>query len=320
MTSIVLQSFKFSMKFGLDFHIVKSWWEHMNFMNENEAKSFFDTNKDFINAKPFVKWVWWKRQLIKQFSSLLPTEFNNYFEPFLWWGAVFFNLQKRKSFLSDVNSELINLYQVIKTKPKELIKFLENQEISKERFLEIRAWDRVEWWLNNFSDIERAGRFMYMNRTCFNWLYRVNSKWQFNVPFWKYSNPDIVQKENILNASRLLNETKAEIKLQSFEKVLDKAKSWDFIYFDPPYDVLTESANFTSYNENWFGRDMQTKLRDVFVELDKRWCKVMLSNHNTPFIRDLFEGYRFEIVKANRMINSKASWRGKVDEIVVMNY
>ena len=292
----------------------------MNFIDENEAKDFFEANKDFINAKPFVKWVWWKRQLIKQFSKLLPTEFNNYFEPFLWWGAVFFNLQKRKSFLSDVNSELINLYKTIKIKPNELIKFLEKQEISKERFLEIRAWDRLDWWLKNFSDIERAGRFMYMNRTCFNWLYRVNSKWQFNVPFWKYSNPDIVQRENILNASKLLNKTKSEIKLQSFEKVLDKAQFWDFVYFDPPYDVLTESANFTSYNENWFGRDMQTKLRDVFVELDKMWCKVMLSNNNTPFVRELYKGFRFEIVKANRMINSNASGRGKVEEIVVMNY
>lgn len=320
MTTIALQSLKFSIELWIDFQKVKSWLEHMKFVNEFDAKAFFIENKDIINAKPFVKWVWWKRQLIEQFKRLFPSDYNNYFEPFLWWGAVFFNLQKEKSFLSDVNAELINLYQVIKSKPKDLIKFLEKQEVSKERFEEIRAWDRLEWWLNNFSKIERAGRFIYLNRTCFNGLYRVNSKWQFNVPFWKYSNPDIVQKENILNASRLLNETKAEIKLQSFEKVLDKAESWDFVYFDPPYDVLTESANFTSYNENWFGRDMQTKLRDVFVELDKRWCKVMLSNHNTPFIRELFEWYRFEIVKARRNVNSKGSGRGEVDEIVVMNY
>ncbi len=320
MTTIALQSLKFSIELWIDFQKVKSWLEHMKFINEFDAKAFFIENKDIINAKPFVKWVWWKRQLIEQFKRLFPSDYNNYFEPFLWWGAVFFNLQKEKSFLSDVNAELINLYQVIKSKPKDLIKFLENQEISKERFEEIRAWDRLEWWLNNFTKIERAGRFIYMNRTCFNGLYRVNSKWQFNVPFWKYSNPDIVQKENILNASRLLKETKAEIKLQSFEKVLDKAQTWDFVYFDPPYDVLTESANFTSYNENWFGRDMQSKLRDVFVELDNRWCKVMLSNHNTPFIRELFEWYRFEIVKARRNVNSKGSGRGEVDEIVVMNY
>ncbi|MDD2871156.1 MAG: DNA adenine methylase [Candidatus Gracilibacteria bacterium] len=320
MTTIALQSLKFSIELGIDFQKVKSWLEHMKFINEFDAKAFFIENKDIINAKPFVKWVGGKRQLIEQFKRLFPSDYNNYFEPFLGGGAVFFNLQKEKSFLSDVNAELINLYQVIQSKPKDLIKFLENQEISKERFDEIRAWDRLEGGLNNFSKIERAGRFIYLNRTCFNGLYRVNSKGQFNVPFGKYSNPDIVQKENILNASRLLNETKAEIKLQSFEKVLDKAQTGDFVYFDPPYDVLTESANFTSYNENGFGRDMQTKLRDVFVELDKRGCKVMLSNHNTPFIRELFEGYRFEIVKARRNVNSKGSGRGEVDEIVVMNY
>ncbi|MDP2090776.1 MAG: DNA adenine methylase [Candidatus Gracilibacteria bacterium] len=320
MTTIALQSLKFSIELGIDFQKVKSWLEHMNFLSELDARAFFIDNKDIINAKPFVKWVGGKRQLIEQFKRLFPTEYNNYFEPFLGGGAVFFNLQKEKSFLSDVNAELINLYQVIKAKPMELIKFLEKQEVSKERFEEIRAWDRLEGGLSNFTNIERAGRFIYMNRTCFNGLYRVNSKGQFNVPFGKYSNPDIVQRENILNASKLLNKTKAEIKLQSFEKVLDKAQTGDFVYFDPPYDVLTESANFTSYNESGFGRDLQTKLRDIFVELDKRGCKVMLSNHNTPFIRDLFEGYRFEIVKANRMINSKASGRGKVEEIVVMNY
>lgn len=292
----------------------------MNFTDEKEAIVFFEKNKDFINAKPFVKWVWGKRQLIKQFEKLFPTEFNNYFEPFLWGGAVFFNLQKKKSFLSDVNSELINLYQVIKTKPKDLISFLEKQKVSKERFLEIRSWDREENWQASFSDVERAARFIYLNRTCFNGLYRVNSKWEFNVPFGKYSNPDIIQRENILNASKLLNKTKAEIKLQSFEKVVEKAKAWDFVYFDPPYDVLSDTANFASYNESGFGRNMQTKLRDVFVELDKLWVKVMLSNHNTPFIRKLYKWYRFEIVKARRNVNSKGNSRGEVEEIVVMNY
>jgi len=292
----------------------------MRFADKNEAKAFFDAHKNMINAKPFVKWVWWKRQLIKQLDKLFPQEFNNYFEPFLWGWAVFFNLQKEKSFLSDINEELINVYQVIKTNPEKLIKFLKTLEYSKEFYTEIRAWDRTEKWLKGYTTIERAGRFIYLNRTCFNGLYRVNSKWQFNVPMWNYSNPDYVQEENIRNTSRLLNEVKAEIKLQWFDKVLDNAKKWDFVYFDPPYDTLTNTANFTSYNESWFGRDMQIKLRDVFAELDKRWCKVMLSNHNTPFIREIFAGFRFEIVKARRNVNSNWAWRGEVDEIVVMNY
>jgi len=299
MSALVLNDL--ASKFWLTIFIVKSWFDHLNFNSKKEAEIFFEENIEMIKAKPFIKWVWWKRQLISQFQELFPKEFNNYHEPFLWGWAVFFNLQKKQSFLSDVNEELINLYQVIKSNPKKLIKFLKTLEYSKEKFLEIRFWDREEWWLKKYSKIERAWRFMYLNRTCFNWLYRVNSKWQFNVPFWKYSNPDFVQEENVLNTSKLLNETEAEIKLQSFEKVLENAKKWDFVYFDPPYDVLSDSANFTSYDKSWFGQDMQKKLATVFKKLDKKWCKVMLSNHNTPFIREVFEGFDFEVV--NKFIN-----------------
>ncbi len=318
MSSITLNSI--ALKFGITIHIVKSWCEHLKFSDEKEAEEFFDKNIKIIKAKPFIKWVGWKRQLISQFQELFPKEFANYHEPFLWGGAVFFNLQREKSYLSDVNEELINLYKTIKNKPKKLISFLENLEYSKEKFLELRFWDREEWGLKNHTDIERAGRFMYLNRTCFNWLYRVNSSGQFNVPFWKYTNPDFIQKENIINTSKLLNKTKAEIKLAGFEQVLKNAHKWDFIYFDPPYDVLTESSNFTSYDKSWFWQDMQKKLAKVFKKLDKMWCKVMLSNHNTPFIRELYKGFDFKIVKATRMINSKASGRGKVEEIVVRNY
>lgn len=320
MTSIALTNLELANKFGISVQVVQSWFKRWFFNDLKSWEQFFEENIEIIKAKPFIKWVWWKRQLISQFEELYPKEFNDYFEPFLWWWAVFFNLQREKSYLSDVNEELINVYKTIKTKPKKLITFLESLEYSKEKFLEIRAWDREEWGLKKYSDIERAWRFIYLNRTCFNGLYRVNSKWEFNVPFWKYSNPDYVQKENILNTSELLNKTKAEIKLQSFEKVLTKAKKWDFVYFDPPYDVLSTSANFTSYDSSWFWQDMQAKLAEVFRELDKKWVYVMLSNHNTPFIRDLYDGFTFEIVKARRNINSKASWRGEVDEIVVMNY
>lgn len=318
MSTLILNNL--AARFWLTFFIVKSWCEHFNFKSKQEAEIFFEENIEMIKAKPFIKWVWWKRQLISQFQELFPKEFKNYHEPFLWGWAVFFNLQKKQSFLSDVNEELINLYQVIKNNPKDLINFLKTLEYSKEKFLEIRFWDREEWGLKKYSKIERAWRFIYLNRTCFNWLYRVNSKWQFNVPFWKYSNPDFVQEENILNTSELLNETKAEIKLQSFEKVLENAKKWDFVYFDPPYDVLSNSANFTSYDKSWFWRDMQKKLAEVFRKLDKKWCKVMLSNHNTPFIREIFEGFKFEMVKAKRMINRNSGWRGEVEEIVIRNY
>ncbi len=318
MTTLILNNL--ALKFGLTVHIVKSWWEQLNFSSEKEAEVFFEENIEMIKAKPFIKWVGWKRQLIEQFQELFPKDFNNYHEPFLGGWAVFFNLQKKQSFLSDVNKELINVYKIIKTNPKKLIEFLETLEYSKEKFLEIRAWDREDNWQEKYSNVQRAWRFIYLNRTCFNGLYRVNSKWQFNVPFGKYKNPDFIQKENILNVSKLLNKTQAQIKLASFEKVLENASPWDFIYFDPPYDVLTDSANFTSYDKSWFWRDMQKKLRDIFVELDKMWCKVMLSNHNTPFIREIYSWYKFDIVKARRNVNSKGDKRGEVEEIVVRNY
>ncbi len=222
--------------------------------------------------------------------------------------------------MSDINEELINTYQVIKTHPEELIDFLKTLKFTKECYTEIRAWDRETDGLKKYSKIERAGRFIYLNRTCFNGLHRVNSRGEFNVPMGAYKNPDFVQEKNILNTSKLLKQTKADIKLQSFEEVTKKAQSGDFVYFDPPYDTLTETANFTSYNKTEFGRDMQRKLAEVFRELDTRGCKVMLSNHNTPFIREIFKGFRFEIVKARRAINSNAGGRGEVEEIVVLNY
>lgn len=320
MTTIALNSL--ASQFWLNFWIVKSWYENLKFRDYKEAEIFFEENIWIIKAQPFVKWVWWKRQLISQLEKLFPKEFNNYFEPFVGWWAVFFNVQKEKSFLSDINVELINTYKIIKNKPRKLIEFLAKCEHSKEFYETIRAWDRTLNWQKKYSPVERAWRFIYLNRTCFNWLHRVNSRWEFNVPMWAYKNPDFIQAKNILNTSKLLKKTKAEIKLQSFEKVVNKAQPWDFVYFDPPYDTLNETANFTSYNSSSFGREMQIKLRDVFVELDKKWVKVMLSNHNTAFIREIYKDFKqgFKVVQARRNVNSKASWRGEVEEIVVVNY
>ena len=318
MTTLVLENLAF--RFDLSLSIVRSWTEAMDFANEKVAVAFFEENIDYIKAQPFVKWVGGKRQLLSQFAELFPKKFENYFEPFLGGGAVFFNLQKKKSYLSDINVELINAYQVVKNYPEELIQLLKTFEYSKEFYTEIRAWDRELDWQSDHTAIQRAARFIFLNRTCFNGLHRVNSRGEFNVPMWTYKNPDYVQETNIRNTSKLLNRTEAEIQVESFEHVLDKAEKWDFIYFDPPYDVLTDTANFTSYNKDNFGCDMQRKLAETFRELDKRGCKVMLSNHNTPFIRELYDGFRFEIVQARRNINSNATGRGEVEEIVVLNY
>lgn len=311
---------RFAEAFWYNYYIAKSWWEHKNFASIIEAKDFFEENQNIIDAKPFIKWVGWKRQLISQFQELFPLDFNNYHEPFLWGGAVFFNLQKKQSYLSDLNGDLINLYQVIQTQPQELISFLESQEITKERFLEIRSWDREENFEKKYSCIERAGRFIYMNRLWFNGLYRVNSKWQFNVPYWAHKNPDIIQRDNILAASKLLNETGAIIKHQSFEKVVKQSVSWDFVYLDPPYDVLSETSNFTSYIKEDCGTNLQHDLAKVCKDLDAKWVKFMMSNHDTPLIRELYKDFTIHIVKASRSVNSKGSGRGKVSEVAVVNY
>lgn len=189
-----------------------------------KADIFFSQNEDIIKAKPFVKWVGGKRQLIKQFEQFFPKKFNDYYEPFLGGGAVFFNLQKKKSYLSDINEELINTYQIVKDYPEELITFLSSLTFTKPCYEKIRAWDRVKNGLKKHTKIERAGRFIYLNRTCFNGLHRVNSRGEFNVPMGAYKNPDFVQAKNIRNTSELLRRTEAEIKVESFEHVLDKAK------------------------------------------------------------------------------------------------
>ena len=279
-----------------------------------------------MDYKPFVKRVWWKRQLLEQFKDLYPKDFNEYYEPFVWGWAVFFDLRinfwsEFKAHLFDLNEELVVTYNVVKDDTDKLIQLLKNfkSKHSKDFFMEIRERDKDKNFKKEKSKIERAARFIYLNRTCFNWMYRVNSKWEFNVPFWKYSNPKICDEEWLYLAKEALQNT--TIKNADFSVVEKKAKKWDFVYFDPPYDVLTDTANFTDYNKWWFGRDEQIRLFNTFDKLNKEnWCYVMLSNHNTPFIRDLYKDYRKEIVLAKRMINSDATKRWTIEEIVVLNY
>ena len=273
--------------------------------------------------KPFVKWVGGKRQLLKQFlrMNLYPPErFNpktgRYFEPFVGGGAVFFDLSPKKAFLSDLNSELVITYNVIKSKVDELIKSLKKHKTYKEYFLKIRAQNPEK-----LSDLKTASRFIYLNRTCFNGMYRVNSKGGFNVPFGKYSNPLICDEENLRRVSKLLQNV--EIKNEDYKQVLKKAKRGDFVYFDPPYYPVSKTASFTSYTkESFFGKD-QMELRDTFLELHKRGCFLMLSNSDTLFINEIYsgiKGVRINKVEAGRAINSKGSGRGKITELLITNY
>jgi len=274
--------------------------------------------------QPFIKWVGGKRGLLKQLLPLFPKEFQNYHEPFLGGGAVFFELyslgylKDKKIYLSDINAELINTYKTIKNNPNELIDNLKNfkEQHNKEFYYYIRELDRKE----NFKDltnIQRATRFIYLNKTCFNGLYRVNKKGYFNTPIGSYKNPNIADEEIILNASEALQD--AIITNQSFTKVIENINKNDLIYFDPPYYPLTETSNFTSYDANCFLEDKQKDLFTLFEELDKKGCFVIHSNSDTEFIKKLYKNFKIELVQANRFINSKSNGRGKINEVLIRN-
>ena len=282
-------------------------------------------NSTIIKAQPFIKWVGGKRGLLSQILPLIPKEFNNYFEPFIGGGALFFELyslgmlKNKKIYLFDINEELINTYNIVKNNPIELIAELEifKEKHSKEFYYEVRAWDREDGFEER-GELLRAVRFIYLNKTCFNGLYRVNKKNQHNVPMGNYKNPNICDKEAIYRASEALQN--AIIMNTSYKDVLKYASKDDFVYFDPPYYPLEGSPSFTSYSEFDFLDDQQKELYDVFRELDKQDSYVCHSNSDTKFIEELYEGFEIEKIQANRFINSKSSGRGKISEIFVKNY
>ncbi|MCK9393828.1 MAG: DNA adenine methylase [Candidatus Paceibacterota bacterium] len=275
--------------------------------------------------KPFVKWVGGKRQLLDQLKIMKlypPEQFNplngRYFEPFAGGAAVFFDLLPKRAFLSDLNAELVITYNVIKNDVESLITSLRKHKNEKEYFLKIRA-KKVE----ELNDVEIASRFIYLNRTCFNGLYRVNSRGDFNVPFAGNKNPLIC---NAINLRRVSGSLKyVEIKNQDYKMVLKKARKGDFIYFDPPYYPLTKTSSFTSYTKEAFLDKEQIELRDTFVELTNRGCFVMLSNSDTPFINRIYSEVKNKKIKINkvyagRAVNSNASGRGKITEVLITNY
>ncbi len=280
---------------------------------------------DTKRYQPFIKWVGGKRGLLSQIVPLLPKEFNNYHEPFLGGGAVFFELyslgflKNKQVYLSDINEELINTYNQVKNNPLELIDNLEEykENHSKEFYYKTREQDRTENF-KRLSPLERATRFIYLNKTCFNGLYRVNSKGQYNTPIGSYKNPNIADRETILSASEAL--ANAIIKHQSYKKVLTYAKKDDLVYFDPPYHPLTETSSFTSYSKFEFLKKQQIELFDTFDILSDRRIKVVKSNSDTLFIKELYENYDINFVQANRFINSKSSGRGKISEVIIRSF
>ncbi|VVB83893.1 D12 class N6 adenine-specific DNA methyltransferase [uncultured archaeon] len=267
----------------------------------------------------FIKWAGGKKQLLEQFKQFFPDKIENYYESFVGGGTIGFYLLKthpeiKKIYLSDINKELVTTYKVVKNDINNLINLLKQykEKHNKEFYYKIRSQE-----VNKLSELQIATRFIYLNKTCFNGLYRVNSKGQFNVPIGDYKNPTICQEEDLREISKLLQ--KDDISVKQFYDAVKKAKKGDFIYFDPPYYPLNRSS-FTKYTKEQFLEKEQEKLAEVFKDLDKRGCKVMLSNSDTEFIKNLYRGYYISVVKATRMINCNATKRGKINEIVITNY
>ena len=275
-------------------------------------------NKKIVQVpRPFLKWAGGKRQLLQQIDPLLPETWSEYIEPFVGGGALFFYLLPEKALLMDTNPVLINTYQVIKDHVEELIELLKQHQNESTYFYSIRNLDRLPSFAK-MSNIEKASRTIFLNRCCFNGLYRVNSKGQFNVPFGKYKNPNFCDEENLRAVHLVLQNVK--IVAESFEHVLEYATDRSFIYMDPPYVPLSTSANFTSYTKENFGPDDQVRLRDVFAKLDQKGSKVMASNSYCELILDLYQDYHIHVVKAKRAINSDASKRGEIGEVIITNY
>lgn len=271
--------------------------------------------------KPVTKWVGGKRQLLPELVKRIPQSYNRYFEPFVGGGALLFKLAPQNAIINDQNLELINIYQSIKNNPDELIELLKKHQKnnSKEYYLDVRSVDR-DGRLDLMTDVERAARILYMLRVDFNGLYRVNKKGQFNVPYGKYKNPKIVNKENIRAVSQYFNQTNVEILNEDFAFAVSKAKSDDFVYFDPPYIPLSTTSSFTSYTEDGFGEKDQIRLANKFFELASKGVKVMESNSDTETTRKLYKNANIYEVKASRVINAKASGRGKINELIITSY
>lgn len=275
-----------------------------------------------LKGKPFVKWAGGKRQILDKLIKYVPEDFNTYYEPFVGGGALFFELSPKNAVINDSNEELINVFRCIKDEEKltKMSNELNHHEAnhSEEYYYKIRNIDRDKNKFNRLSDYKRAARTIYLNKACFNGLYRVNSKGEFNVPFGKKLKVNTYEGQNIGIIHAYLNFNNIKILSIDFEEAVKDAKEGDFIYFDPPYD--SDTSTFNSYTEDGFSKDEQIRLSNVFKNLSDRGCYVMLSNHNTILINELYKDFYIHKITAKRNINSNGKKRGKVEEVIITNY
>lgn len=269
-----------------------------------------------------LKWPGGKLRVLPDLLEHIPNKYGVYFEPFFGSGALFFNLKPHKSVINDINKPLIELYEVVKANPKTLISRLKSIEKDYLKLSEQEKKDyyyaRREEYNKLKSGIRKSVLLIFLNKTCFNGMYRENSKGEFNVPMGSYKNPKILFEDRIIEASERLKE--AKLSSSSFESSLESAKRGDFVYLDPPYHPVSKTSNFTAYSKDDFSKEDQEKLADMYKNLDKKGCYVMLSNSDTPLINELYKGYNIHRIQVGRAINSKANGRGKIKEVIVTNY
>jgi len=266
-----------------------------------------------VRPKPFLKWAGGKTQLVPEIMARLPDRFGRYHEPFLGGGAVFFAVEPQRACLSDINGELVATYSAIRDNVGAVMRALERHSNTEEHFYKVRATNPA-----NLTKAQAAARMIFLNRTCFNGLYRVNRKGQFNVPFGRYKNPNLCNKENLVAVSEALNGVAIE-NISVFDAAR-RVRRGDFVYLDPPYDPISPTASFTSYTAGGFTREDQKKLAEMFAQLASRGAYVMLSNSDTPYIRSLYKKFRVEQVFARRAINSRSDRRGPVSEVLVCSW
>lgn len=272
-------------------------------------------------VSPFLKWVGGKRQIMPEIIKHLPPRITSYTycEPFLGGGAVLFNLQPRNAIVNDFNLELINVYQVIRNNLEELLLDLRQHINDADYFYNLRGLDRTPEYVN-LTDVQKASRVIFLNKTCFNGLYRVNNSGEFNSPFGRYVNPNIVNEPTLRAVSNYLNSNNIQYRNGDYAQVLIEADRNTFVYLDPPYHPVSASSNFTGYVQGGWSEADQIRLREVCDELNERNVKFLLSNSSTKFIIDQYQDYHISTVKANRAINSNGAKRGEVDEVLIRNY
>ena len=285
-------------------------------------------NPQIVPAKPFVKWIGGKRQLLSEIDSRLPDNIDIYVEPFLGGGALFFHLSGRvkQAQLSDINSELINTYYTIKKNVPGLIEELSKHKNTPEHYYQIRGVDRDSVYQWNWTPLMKAARFIYLNKTCFNGLYRVNANGQFNTPYGKYTNPKIVDTENLYACGAVLSSPYITLKTYRYMDTLCSIRSAIssgrnvFVYMDPPYVPISMTSSFTQYTKDGFTMDDQLELKLWCDELTKLGVKWMQSNSSAPIVFDMYKDYKIDVVNVNRSISASAGSRKPVTETIITNY